>query len=87
MRRIVLLGLAWTAVVFAGLTFIPWGLEPVPCARLVGASAECLAQLAARNDRVWWTQTLPMLAAIAGGYLVIILLALRHIRHARRTRG
>ena len=87
MRRIALLGLVWTAVVLIALLFVPWDLPQVPCARQVGASAACLAQLAERNDRAWWTQTLPVLAICASGYVVVALLTLRHIRHARQNRG
>ncbi len=84
MRRIAMLGLVWTAVVLVGLLLVPWDLPAVPCARLVGASAACLAQVAERNDRAWWTQTLPSIAVGIGGYAVLALLA---IRYNHRTRG
>jgi len=83
MRRIALPYLVWTAVVLVGLLFVPWDLPAIPCARLVGASVACLAQVAERNDRVWWTQTLPSIAVGIGGYAVLALLTFRHNHRSR----
>jgi hypothetical protein len=84
MRRFLILGLAWTALVLAVLLFWPSCVRSEGCWRLVDASADCLAQLAEANDRLWWTQTLPMLAFFASGYIVVGLIA---VRRWRRSRG
>jgi hypothetical protein len=82
--RFLILGAAWTAVVLAVLLLWPSGVDTPGCAHLVTPSAACLGQLADLNDRAWWTRTLPLLAFVASGYVV---LAVAAARHRRRSRG
>ncbi len=84
MRQIVIVALGWTAVVLAVLLLWPGGVQTPGCMRAVNASADCLAQAALANDRVWWTQTLPMLVLFASGYVVVGAFAHRLLRRTRR---
>lgn len=83
MRRLVILGLVWTGVVVAGLLLWPRSLPGAGCWRLVDPPAGCLDELVRLNDGIWWTQTLPMLAFFASGYVILGLLALREWRRSR----
>lgn len=83
MRRLLILGVAWTGVVVAVLLLWPWSLPATGCWRLVDPPAGCLAELAHVNDRIWWTQTLPMLAFLASSYVIVGLLAIRRWRRSR----
>ncbi len=83
MGRLLILGVAWTGVVVAVLLLWPWSLPATGCWRLVKPPASCLAELAQVNDRIWWTQTLPMLAFFASGYVIVSLLAIRRWRRSR----
>ncbi len=62
----------------------PSGVRSDGCWQLIDARATCLVQLREMNDRLWWTQTLPMLAVFASGYVVVGVLA---VREWRRHRG
>ena len=77
MHRLLVLGVAWTGVVVAGLLFWPVSLPATGCWRLVDPPAGCLAELAHVNDRIWGTQTLPMLVFFASGYVIVGLLDIR----------
>jgi hypothetical protein len=83
MARFLILGAAWTAVVLAVLLLWPGSVDTPGCAHLVTPSVACIGQLADMNDRAWWMQTLPMLAFVASGYVVLAVLALRHRRRSR----
>lgn len=73
-RVLLLMALAWTGVVVLGLLFLGPDFPPAGCWRLVGASPECMEQLAAINDQIWRTQTLPRILVGVGGYAVIALI-------------
>ena len=76
---------AWTVIVALAVLFIPGtagSFEP-GCWKAVGAPPACLAELAALNDRIWWTHTVPILLVFASGYVVIGVAAIREWRRAR----
>lgn len=83
MRRLLILAVVWTGVVVAVLLLWPLSLPGNGCWRLVDPPARCLAELAYLNDRIWWTQTLPLLAFFASGYVIVGLLAVRRWRRSR----
>jgi prepilin signal peptidase PulO-like enzyme (type II secretory pathway) len=83
MRQLLFLGVVWTGVVLAVLLFWPAGVQTPSCMKQISRSADCLAQVAVANDRLWWTQTLPMLVFFASGYVVVGALALRRLRSPR----
>jgi len=84
MRQFALLGIVWTAVVLAVLLFWPGGVQTPGCMQHINPSADCLAQLTTANDRLWWTQTLPLLVFLASGYVAVAAFALRRRRRSRR---
>jgi hypothetical protein len=86
MRRLLILVVAWTSVVVVALLVWPWSLPATGCWRLVDPPAGCLAELAQVNDRIWWTQWLPMLGFFASGYVIAGVLAIRRWRRSRLTR-
>jgi hypothetical protein len=83
MRSLVIWTLIWSGIVAAVLLYVPGNIQSEGCWRTVGggASPKCLAELAALNDQIWWTRTLPMLLFLASGYLVIAVVALRRWFH------
>lgn len=83
MARWLFLGAAWTGVVVTVLLLWPRSVPSGGCWGLVEPPAGCLAELAQLNERVWWTQTLPILLFFAVGYVVVGLLAIRHRRRSR----
>ena len=86
-RRLFLAILVWTFVVVYVVLFWPWSLPEPGCWQLVDAPAHCQVELAASNERVWWTQTVPMLAFLASGYIIIGALAARRRLRGRRRHG
>jgi hypothetical protein len=76
---------AWTLFALALLVFDPAFVQPPTCMRLVGRSAECQAIADAWNQTAWTQHTLPLLLAIAAGYVGILVVAIRGQR--RRARG
>ncbi len=87
MRREVFLGAIWPVLVIVVALFLPWSLPVSGCWRLVDPPADCLNQLADANDRVWWTQTVPLLLLSASGYDVVGLMAIRRRRRSFRPPG
>lgn len=87
MKRLAVSAALWTAFVVAFLLLVPSGVNSVGCWRLVGAPPECLSQLAAANDHLWWTRTLPMLVFLSSGYLVIGAAIARSWYRTRRRPG
>ena len=74
----------WSAVVLVLLFFDPGFQSPlVPCMGLVGHSASCEAAQQTVSDAAWHLHTLPLLLAIAAGYLAIV--GLRLTRRARSS--
>lgn len=87
MKRLVVLALAWSALVVALLLFVPVGVNSGGCWRLVQPTPDCLDQLAALNARQWWTLTLPMLVFLSSGYVLIgAAMARTWLRRRRRTK-
>lgn len=89
-RALGVLGMAWTVVVIFGLLFLGPELPAGGCWRLAGPPPECLDQLAAANEEIWRTQTLPKLAGAIAGYVILIVLtaaAVARTRTGDRTSG
>ena len=73
----------WTVVALTLLAFFPFKRAEVPCARLVGTPETrpaCQLVLDAANEQAFLFQTLPMLVAIAAGYLVVVVIEVRRYR-------
>jgi hypothetical protein len=85
MRSLFVWTVIWSGIVAAVVLYVPTNLPSNGCWRLVGAPPECLAAVAALNDRVWWTRTLPMLVFLSSGYLIIA--AVAWCRRFRRPVG
>ena len=83
MRKVVIWTLIWSGIVAAVVLYVPGVIQSDGCWRTVGGGAtpECLGELAAVNDRIWWTRTLPMLLFLSSGYLLIATVALRRWFH------
>ncbi len=79
--------LAWSVVVLLFLFFDPGFPRAVlPCMALVGRSVACETGQAELNSASWWLHTLPLMAALAGGYLAIALIyVMGRRRRSRRT--
>jgi hypothetical protein len=84
MRRLLGSLAIWSAVVVAIALLGPGQVQTPGCASSVTPSADCLTQLKAMNDGIWWTNTVPLLLVIAAGYLVILIVAWRSRRQPRR---
>jgi hypothetical protein len=83
MRAFVLALVLWSAVVLTWILVVPasnGGL--LGCMHLVGRSVACEAEQNAINQSWWDNQTLPTMAAIAAGYVAIVV-----VRFARVLRG
>lgn len=83
-RFFLVLSVVWTGVVVIALLVWPWALPAPGCWQIVDPPAGCLEDLARANDSIWRTQTLPMLAFFASGYVIVGLLAFRRRRRAER---
>ena len=81
--KLVALGLlGWTAAL---VPFLFIGFVNTPgCAHKIGISAECVAQIAAENEQLFWQHTVPELATLIGGYVLVAAVALWLVRRARR---
>jgi hypothetical protein len=85
-RAFVLALLLWSAIVSIWIVFVPTsngGL--LGCMHLVGRSAACEAQQEGINETWWRYQTLPMILAIAAGYIGIVIVRLRATRSAKHA--
>lgn len=86
MKRLALWAVVWTAFVAVFIFLVP-GEGSAGCWVLVDAPPECLAQLAAVNDHLWWTRTLPILVFLSSGYVVLgAAMARSWLRTRRRPR-
>ena len=74
MRRTTLALLAWTAVAVVAAVVLGSSVSTPPCAHLVAPPSWCAAEIAAENDRVWGTRTLPLILVLLAGYVVIVLI-------------
>jgi hypothetical protein len=83
MRGPLIAGLLWTVVVFAIVLLWPGAIRPGGGC-VVDAPPACLAQLREANERLWWTNTVPGLAVMAGGYFVVGAVAIRTWRQRRK---
>ena len=79
--------LAWTGIVVAGAVLLGSTLATPSCAHLVSPPPSCAAELAAENDRVWVTQTLPLILVLLAGYGVIALVGFAGARRGSRENG
>ncbi len=86
--KLLLAGLVgWTAACLAILLFYPAGGTLLGCMRLVGRSVECEAAQEALNRVTFLRHTLPVMALILTGYLVIAAAALVRRRSRERLVG
>jgi hypothetical protein len=76
--------LGWTAAVVPLLLFVPGYVNTPGCAHRIGISAACAAQVAAQGEELFWQHTLPLLATIIGGYILVATVALVVWRRSRR---
>lgn len=83
MRAFVLALLLWSAIVSIWIQFVP--ATNGGCMHLVGRSAVCEAQQEAINEAWWQYQTLPMILAIAAGYVGIVIVRLRATRSGKHA--
>jgi heme/copper-type cytochrome/quinol oxidase subunit 2 len=84
MRRLLGSLAIWSAVVVAIVLLWPGQVQTPGCASSVTPTADCLTQVKAMDDGIWWMSTVPLLVVIAAGYLVIVGLAWRSRRQHRR---
>jgi hypothetical protein len=83
MRGLIIGILLWT-MISAGIVLVwPGSVQTPGCLHAINPSADCLAQAGVESDRVWWTQTLPVLVIIAAGYVGVASIALLSV-HRRR---
>jgi hypothetical protein len=82
--KLLVFGLVGWSAALVPLVLLPGYVNTPGCARKVGVSAECVAQIAAENNQLFWQHTLPSLAIAAGGYVLVAALALWLLRRARR---
>jgi hypothetical protein len=83
-RRLLAWLAIWSAVVVAIVLLWPGQVQTPGCASSVTPSIDCLTQMKAMNDGMWWTNTVPLLLIIAAGYLVILIVAWRSRRQPGR---
>jgi hypothetical protein len=77
-RAFVLALFLWSAIVSIWILLVPAATGgPLGCMHLVGRSVACEAQQEAINETWWQYQTLPMILAIAAGYVGIVMVRLR----------
>jgi hypothetical protein len=72
--------IAWTVMAVAGAVILGSSLATPSCAHLVSPPPSCAAAIAAENDRVWATQTLPLILVLLAGYAVIVFIGLGRAR-------
>jgi hypothetical protein len=82
-RRTVVLLATWSVVVVAIVLLWPSGGQTPGCASSVGRVPGCEDLLNAMNDHVWWSQTVPLLLVMSGGFALILGLGLRAWRQRR----
>lgn len=88
MVKLLLAGLlGWTAAVVVLILFVPGHVNTPGCARHIDVSAACQAQMATENADILAFHTLPLLAVIAGGYLMVAIVAFWQSRRARPLRS
>ena len=75
--------LLWTVISAGIVLFWPGSVQTPGCLHHISPSADCLAQAGVENDRLWWTQTLPMLLTIAAGDGAVAVIALLSVRRRR----
>lgn len=83
MARLLISLIVWSAVVVIAITLWPANVNTPGCIRAVAPTAACLDELTAYNNHLWWTDTLPRLAVLGGGYVVIAAPVIRRWARAR----
>ena len=86
MRTAVIAAVVWTVLALGFLLFFPSGHMTVPCMHLVGRSSACEADQATVNAAYQTYQTIPVLLAIAAGYVAIVAMGIRGSRGSTRRR-
>ena len=86
MRTAVIAVVAWTVLVLGFVLFFPNDHLTMPCMHLVGRSAACEADQATVNAAYQTYQTIPVLLAIAAGYVAIVAMGIRGSRGSTRRR-
>jgi hypothetical protein len=77
-RAFVAAMVVWSAIVLIWVLLVPASNGGVlGCMHLVGRSVACEAQQDAINQAWWRYQTLPMILALAAGYVAIAIVRLR----------
>ena len=85
MRWIAILLLVWSGVVLIGLLFIGPDLSTTSgCSKLAGGPLECLRNLTAVSDERLRIQTMPRIAIVLSGYVMILLYGIWALRARRR---
>jgi hypothetical protein len=80
-RAFVAAMVVWSAIVLIWVLLVPASNGGVlGCMHLVGRSVACEAQQDAVNQAWWQYRTLPMILAIAAGYLGIVIVRLQGVR-------
>jgi predicted oxidoreductase len=80
-RAFVAVMVVWSAIVLSWVLLVPASNGGVlGCMHLVGRSVACEAQQDAVNQAWWQYHTLPMILAIAAGYVGIMIVRLRGAR-------
>lgn len=86
--KLLLVGLVgWTAAVVVLILFVPGFVNTPGCARHIDMSAACQAQMAAENADIFAFHTRPLLAVIAGGYVMVAIAAVWQSRRGRPARS
>ena len=81
MRAFIAAMVAWSAIVLIWVLLVPASNGGVlGCMHLVGRSVACEAQQDAMHQAWWQYRTLPMILAIAAGYVGIVIVRLRGAR-------
>ena len=86
MRTAVIAAVVWTGLVLGFVLFFPSVSLTLPCMHLVGRSAACEADQATVNAAYQTYQTIPVLLAIAAGYVAIVAMGIRGSRGSTRRR-
>ncbi len=83
MRGPIFFLVAWTAVVLLTSFLVPGQVDTPGCMQHINPSPSCQALVTELNHRIWWTNSLPILAFQSSGYLVGAAVLIRRLRRPR----